>query len=220
MYAFCMRHESTTSPESADGVSGGRLVGAVARPDVSVAQIVLFILSKAGNLPFHAIRNHPEARQFGAQRSESSFYTALARLKRRRLVARLPGHGYELTSAGEYAALKAYVRRELSVAERGVRSGVSGKRSAARIGQSWDGRWRIVVFDIPESHRPIRDYLRTLLKRIGFKEFQRSMWMYPHKLPPFLHKLFADSQLRSYVRAMTTYDIDYDDDLRRQFKLT
>ncbi|MEK9208742.1 MAG: hypothetical protein AAB910_01550, partial [Patescibacteria group bacterium] len=70
------------------------------------------------------------------------------------------------------------------------------------------------------SKRPIRDYLRGVLKRLGFREFQRSMWVWPHKLPPFLKRLLADPQMRKYIRAITTYDIDYDEDLRRNFRLS
>lgn len=83
----------------------------------------------------------------------------------------------------------------------------------------WDGKWRIVLFDIPEAKRPVRDYLRNVLKRHGFVEFQRSMWAWPYRLPAYIVKLLADPQMRKYTRAITTYDIDYDEDLRRQFKL-
>jgi len=185
----------------------------IPRPDVSVSQVVLLILSQTGRATFRQLRAHPYARILGAQRSENSFYTALARLKRRRAITRTADHHYELTSAGEYAALKAFVRkehRELEV-----------KQSTAKAtAQQWDGKWRIVLFDVPEGKRPIRDYLRNVLKRHGFREFQRSMWVWPHKLPSFITKLLADPQMRKYTRAITTYDIDYDDDLRRLFRLT
>lgn len=183
----------------------------IPRPDISVSQIVLLILAQNGRARFDEIIKHVLVRSLGAVRSENSFYTALARLKRRRLVGRNEDdRSYELTPAGEYAALKASIRKEFTEAE----------NKELRISPEWDGRWRIVFFDVPESKRPLRDYLRNVLKRHGFREFQRSMWIYPHKLPKFMLKLFDDPQLRRYARVVTTYDIDYDEDLRRLFKLS
>lgn len=186
----------------------------IPRPDISVSQIVLLILAQVGRAEFRQILGHGLVRSLGAVRSENSFYTALARLKRRRLVARTADHEYELTPAGEYAALKAYVRKEFTEKEK-LRTS-NGKPEA----QKWDGKWRLVFFDVPESRRPIRDYVRGMLKRQGFREFQRSMWIYPHKLPGFIGKFLADPQMRKYTRVITTYDIDYDEDLRRAFKLS
>jgi hypothetical protein len=181
----------------------------IPRPDVTVAHIVLLILAQRGPRTFAEIRKDPLGGQLAGHRSENSFYTALARLKRRRQIIRKSDHTYELTSAGEYAALKAYVRKETVQIER-------GDKHKAR---SWDGRWRVIVFDVPESKRAIRDYFRSLLKRLGFAEFQRSMWLSPHKTPSFLLKILEDPVYRKYARHMTVSDIDYDDDLRRKFKL-
>lgn len=184
----------------------------IPRPDVSVAHIILFILSKEGRATFTQITKHPQVRLLGAVRSENSFYTALARLKRRRLVVR-SGDYYELTPAGEYTALKAYIRKEMVDAEKTRLPEQKGKE------KSWDGRWRVVFFDFPEQKRPLRDHLRVLLKRLGFQEFQRSIWITPKKLPQFLLKFIADPQMRRYAKVVTTLDVDYDDDLRKRFRL-
>ena len=40
----------------------------------------------------------------------------------------------------------------------------------------WDGKWRLVIFDIPEKRRPARDLLRQKLKEWGFVHFQKSVW--------------------------------------------
>lgn len=41
----------------------------------------------------------------------------------------------------------------------------------------WDGKWRIVIFDIPEQKRIIRNLFRRNLKKWGFKHLQRSVWI-------------------------------------------
>lgn len=47
--------------------------------------------------------------------------------------------------------------------------------------QAWDHKWRFIFFDIREQKRTVRDRLRYLLKRYGFKQLQRSVWVYPHE---------------------------------------
>lgn len=50
---------------------------------------------------------------------------------------------------------------------------------ALKKSKRWDKKWRIVLFDIPEKQRNIRDSLRRKLKMLGFKEFQKSIFIYP-----------------------------------------
>lgn len=63
-----------------------------------------------------------------------------------------------------------------------------GKKISRRVGferieitrpKHWDKRWRILVFDIPERKRMERDILRAKIRQLGFREFQRSVWVLP-----------------------------------------
>lgn len=45
--------------------------------------------------------------------------------------------------------------------------------------KKWDGKWRIVFFDIPAYRHSVRDALRKSLKRLNFHQFQKSVWIYP-----------------------------------------
>ncbi|MBU1032186.1 hypothetical protein KKE03_04695 [Patescibacteria group bacterium] len=40
----------------------------------------------------------------------------------------------------------------------------------------WDGKWRLVIWDIPEKRRLARDLLRFKLKQLGFVQWQKSVW--------------------------------------------
>ncbi len=42
--------------------------------------------------------------------------------------------------------------------------------------EKWDGRWRLVIWDVPEKRRQARDLLRFKLKQLGFKQWQQSIW--------------------------------------------
>ncbi|KKS65672.1 MAG: Transcriptional regulator, PaaX family [Parcubacteria group bacterium GW2011_GWA1_42_7] len=45
--------------------------------------------------------------------------------------------------------------------------------------QKWDGKWRMVIFDIPEEQKKERDAFRFRLKRLGFHELQKSVFVHP-----------------------------------------
>ncbi len=59
--------------------------------------------------------------------------------------------------------------------------------------KDWDGKWRVVFFDIPEDLRKVRDDLRTELKKLGFGLWQRSAWLTPFDLTQELN-LYLDKQ--------------------------
>lgn len=43
----------------------------------------------------------------------------------------------------------------------------------------WDEKWRLVIFDIPESKKKNRDILRRKLMEIGFIRLQNSVFVFP-----------------------------------------
>lgn len=44
------------------------------------------------------------------------------------------------------------------------------------VDEKWDGKWRLVIWDIPEKRRAARDLLRQKLKQLGFTKWQKSVW--------------------------------------------
>ncbi len=54
---------------------------------------------------------------------------------------------------------------------------LAGEELTGSDPKEWDGKWRIVVFDIPEQKRLVRDLFRRNLKKWGFKHLQRSVWI-------------------------------------------
>ena len=53
------------------------------------------------------------------------------------------------------------------------------KYQRVRLDSSWDGLWRIVIFDIPEYSNKDRDRIRRLIKQLGFMHLQHSVWIHP-----------------------------------------
>ncbi|PJA23292.1 CRISPR-associated endonuclease Cas2, partial [Candidatus Beckwithbacteria bacterium CG_4_10_14_0_2_um_filter_47_25] len=50
----------------------------------------------------------------------------------------------------------------------------------ALTGKTWDGFWRVVMFDIPEAKRKERDGLRRRLMKLGFGRLQDSTYLSPY----------------------------------------
>lgn len=84
---------------------------------------------------------------------------------------------------------------------------------------SWDKRWRVVVFDIPESKRRLRSRIRVTLKSIGFEQLQKSVWVYPYDCEEWVTLWKADFKLGSELLYMIVDSIEGESLLRRIFKL-
>lgn len=63
----------------------------------------------------------------------------------------------------------------------------------------WDGIWRIVIFDIPESHKRARQALRNKLKEWGFVIWQRSVWATKKPLTEHVRNLTKELAIDDWV---------------------
>lgn len=85
--------------------------------------------------------------------------------------------------------------------------------------REWDGKWRIVVFDIPEKLRRRRDALREKLKELGFYELQKSCFIFPHECKDEIDFLIEFFELRKYIRFGILDTIDNELHLKKIFNL-
>jgi len=85
--------------------------------------------------------------------------------------------------------------------------------------QPWDGLWRIVIFDIREYKRNVRDKIRNELKQFGFKQLQQSVWVYPHECDDIITLLKADNHVGREVLYVEAKMIENDKWLKKEFGL-
>lgn len=84
----------------------------------------------------------------------------------------------------------------------------------------WDGKWRIVMFDIREKRRTSRARLRLLLQGAGFLRLQDSVWIYPYPCDEYIGLVRA--HLKSGTGEMlcfTAEALESDRRLREYFRL-
>lgn len=67
----------------------------------------------------------------------------------------------------------------LKVTVKGILKLDSLEFKAIVYNKPWDKQWRLVIYDIPESKRLARDKIRQLLKDLGFRQLQISVWAHP-----------------------------------------
>ena len=84
----------------------------------------------------------------------------------------------------------------------------------------WDRKWRLIIFDIPEASRKDRDFLRKELAWIGFKELQKSVWIFPYDFEKELKTLLNlwEIEFQGDIRFLTVEKMN-DKDLKKYFNL-
>lgn len=92
----------------------------------------------------------------------------------------------------------------------------AGKRKAVSIQleaesslvPNWDGQWRIVLLDLPESRKSEREALRYLLKKAGFELLKNSAWISPFPYEHLFMNIKKDLDLTTEMMIMTTNNLD------------
>lgn len=83
----------------------------------------------------------------------------------------------------------------------------------------WDGKWRIVIFDIPNEVNSARGALRGKMKELGFKQLQRSVWVYPYDCEDEIIFLAEALEVEKYVEIITAERILHEKVIRDAFKI-
>jgi phenylacetic acid degradation operon negative regulatory protein len=61
--------------------------------------------------------------------------------------------------------------------------------------KKWDKKWRLVIFDIKEKEKSLRERLRDKLKELGFGMLQKSIYISPHDLAFDVYEFLKNNQL-------------------------
>ena len=131
--------------------------------------------------------------------------TAISRLKKRGLIEFQNKNGktfVRLTSKGEEELLK-YQLQEVAI----------------KKPKKWDGKWRVIIFDIAEQKRRVRDNLRKELINLGFSRLQNSVWVYPYDCEEVIIMLKSHFRIGKDVLYITAERIENDKWLKQKFDL-
>jgi phenylacetic acid degradation operon negative regulatory protein len=73
--------------------------------------------------------------------------------------------------------------------------------------KNWDGKWRIVIFDIPEKHRKIRNAFRRELRLWQFEQWQKSVWVGKKDVAKEIRKFVKDLNISDWVKVFEAKQI-------------
>ena len=97
---------------------------------------------------------------------------------------------YEESKSGE---------RELKLSQMGL--------EAIGFDSAWDGVYRVVIWDIPESKRRLRDLLRRKLKDSEFVSIQKSVWVSKRNVTSQLRELIVELEMENWVTVIESTDM-------------
>ena len=83
----------------------------------------------------------------------------------------------------------------------------------------WDGKWRVVIFDIPEKKKRAREALRDKLKELGFKELQKSVFIFPFECEDEIDFIVEVFEIRNCVRFLRVDSFTNDEQFKLKFRL-
>lgn len=84
----------------------------------------------------------------------------------------------------------------------------------------WDKKWRVLIFDIPERRKGLRQKVRNTLQDIGFVRLQDSVWVYPYDCEDLMTLLKAGFRVGDDMLYMIVDSIERDSKLKDHFKLS
>ncbi len=85
--------------------------------------------------------------------------------------------------------------------------------------RKWDGKWRVVIFDIPEKYKGLRDIFRSRLRQLDLYLLQESVYVSPYPCfseIEFLRELYG---VAFKVRYLLVEKIEGDEQLKSYFSL-
>ncbi len=146
--------------------------------------------------------------------------------------------GYELKRAEDrkrFFWTIAYLRRKKYIDHRIEKDGTTtitltegGRRRALRYKlddlslsrpKSWDGKWRIIAFDIPEKKKAGRDALRGKMKELGLIQLQKSLWAWPYECRDEIDFIAEVFEIGHYVHYLVVESITSENFLKYKFRL-
>lgn len=85
--------------------------------------------------------------------------------------------------------------------------------------RKWDRKWRIIIFDIPEKKRVVRNQITLLFRQAGIRRLQDSVWIYPYDYEDIVTLLKIDFGIGKYLLYLIVDELENDKYLREEFGL-
>lgn len=85
--------------------------------------------------------------------------------------------------------------------------------------RKWDGKWRVIIFDIREKRKGTRERFRKKLQQIGFLKLQNSVWVFPYNCEELITLIKADYKIGKEILYIIADSIENDKWVKKYFEL-
>lgn len=132
----------------------------------------------------------------------------------------------DLSKVLERLKRQGYVCRESTPSGRALRLTPDGQTLLAQYElkgitrkkqRRWDKKWRVVIFDVREENKQLRERIRAQLRRWGFFMLQKSVWVYPYDCEEMIELLKTAYRARHDVLYLEVINMAQDNKLRSHF---
>ncbi len=129
---------------------------------------------------------------------------SVLRLERHGLISRrnTSDDGFVLTDKGEEKA-KRYKLASMKIERQ----------------KKWDGKWRIVMFDVPEKKKQARRSINLALRKLGCVQYQKSVFLTPFPCKTEVDFVGECFDVRQNIRLIIAENIEGGNILKKTFKL-
>jgi hypothetical protein len=71
-----------------------------------------------------------------------------------------------------------------------------------------DGKWVMLIFDVPEKYKKSRNLLTSILRNLGYRMFEQSAWITPYDVSDKTEKLLQMYDLDKFVKIFLIEELD------------
>jgi len=182
---------------------------------INIVKIILGIVAAGGILTIAAVA--PNALKmidlfYDKKKKDRDVYDRRYYVKK--VLKRMEDNGLiELHRRGEGTFLRLSEKGRIELLKYQIREKVIEKP------KKWDKKWRVVIFDIEERARSLREGLRQELMNLGFIKLQNSVWIYPYECAGVIAMIKTYFKIEGSVIYMTVEQIENDGWLKKEFGL-
>ena len=81
----------------------------------------------------------------------------------------------------------------------------------------WDGKWRVVIFDVPEDKKDYRDTFRRKIQSWNFKQIQKSVYAFPFECAKEITQISFHIGVTKFVTVMIAEIIQGEEEILEHF---
>ncbi len=110
---------------------------------------------------------------------------------------------------------------KILITDKGKKKALTYKIEDIKLDRSrkWDRKWRLIIFDIPESHKDGRNALREKLNSLRFYTLQKSVYITPFPCEDEINFITTVFDVQKYVLMMTVSYFEGGEKLRKYFSI-